>query len=50
MKCNVIWIDEDLDRYIKQYNELKKFLIKIIEEKEDTNINYIDLDAFYVSD
>ena len=43
-------LEDDLDRYIKQYNELKKFLIKIIEEKEDTNINDIDLDAFYVSD
>ena len=43
-------LEDDLDRYIKQYNELKKFLINIIEEKEDTNINDIDLDAFYVSD
>ena len=43
-------LEDDLDRYIKQYNELKKFLIKIIEEKEDTNINDIDLDKFYVSD
>ena len=43
-------LEDDLDRYIKQYNELKKFLINIIEEKEDTNINDIDLDKFYVSD
>ena len=43
-------LENDLDRYIKQYNELKKFLIKLIEEKEDTNINDIDLDVFYVSD
>ena len=43
-------LEDDLDRYIKQYNELKKFLINIIEEKEDTNINDIDLDEFYVSD
>ena len=43
-------LENDLDRYIKQYNELKKFLIKLIEEKEDTNINDIDLDEFYVSD
>ena len=43
-------LENDLDRYIKQYNELKKFLIKLIEEKEDTNINNIDLDEFYVSD
>ena len=43
-------LENDLERYIKQYKELKKFLIKLIEEKEDTNINDIDLDVFYVSD
>ena len=43
-------LENDLERYIKQYKELKKFLIKVIEEKEDTNINDIDLDVFYVSD
>ena len=43
-------LENDLERYIKQYNELKKFLINIIEEKNDTKIEDIDLDRFYVSD
>ena len=43
-------LESELERYIKQYNELKKFLVNIIEEKNETNINDIDLDKFYVSD
>ena len=45
-------LENELERYIKQYNELKKLLVKIIEDKNDTNINVddIDLDKFYVSD
>ena len=43
-------LEIDLERYIKQYNELKKFFVNIIEEKNETNINDIDLDKFYVSD
>ena len=43
-------LESELERYIKQYNELKKFLVNIIEEKNETNINAIDLDKFYVSD
>ena len=47
---NKMKFESDLERYIKQYNELKKFLVNIIEEKNETNINDIDLDKFYVSD
>ena len=43
-------LENDLERYIKQFNELKKFLVNIIGEKNDTDINNIDLDKFYVSD
>ena len=45
-------LEIDLERYIKQYNELKKFLVKVIDKDNDTNINVddIDLDKFYVSD
>ena len=45
-------LENELERYITQYNELKKLLVKIIEDKNDTNINVddIDLDKFYVSD
>ena len=43
-------LESELERYIKQYNELKKFLVNVIEEKNETNINDIDLDKFYVSD
>ena len=47
---NKMKFESDLERYIKQYNELKKFLVNIIEEKNETNINDIELDKFYVSD
>ena len=43
-------LENDLEKYIKQFNELKKFLVNIIGEKNDTDINDIDLDKFYVSD
>ena len=43
-------LENDLERYIKQFNELKKFLVNIIGEKNDININDVDLDKFYVSD
>ena len=43
-------LESELERYIKQYNELKKFLVNVIEEKNEANINDIDLDKFYVSD
>ena len=53
---NNIFLEKDIKKnnYItkfkKQYNELKKFLINIIEEKNDTKIEDINLDRFYVSD